>query len=121
MNQRMTNNMPDPFVNKQSTKHLKTGFLAVVCLVVLVILAIPLYKAYLDLQDNEASLKLAQAENQQAVENNRDIQIEYQRVNDPNYLEDIARRDYYYSKKGEIIFILPEEEVPVNQEELNQQ
>lgn len=55
-------------------------------------------------------LDQAQAVNRQAVENNRQAQQEFQRVQDSEYLAQIARRDYYYSKEGEIIFDLKEED-----------
>lgn len=84
------------------------------CFVMLLIVGIPLYKSYNQLQANQEVYQQAQAENRQAVENNRLIQREYQKFNDPEYLEEIARRDYYYSKDGEIIFVLPEEESSVN-------
>lgn len=46
-----------------------------------------------------------QAHNQ-AVQQNRAVQQEYLRLQDPDYLAEIARRDYYYAKPGEIIFDL---------------
>lgn len=61
-------------------------------------------------------LNQAQAVNRQAVENNRQAQQEFQRVQDSEYLAQIARRDYYYSKEGEIIFDLKEED----QEEISE-
>lgn len=48
-----------------------------------------------------------QAHNQ-AVQQNRAVQQEYLRLQDPEYLAEIARRDYYYAKPGEIIFDLGE-------------
>ena len=87
---------------------LRTMMIIGTCLFVIGMLAIPLFKAYQTGQVALKDYKEAQANNIQAVENNRIIQAEYQRSNDPSYLEDIARRDYYYSKQGEIIFILPE-------------
>lgn len=54
-------------------------------------------------------LEATKADNRQAVENNRQAQEEFQRVQDSDYLAQIARRDYYYSKEGEIIFDLKED------------
>ncbi|MGX7092073.1 FtsB family cell division protein [Hutsoniella sourekii] len=56
---------------------------------------------------------------QEALDQNRQVQAEYQHLHDSDYLANVARRDYYYSKPGEIIFELGEEESPVFQE--NQQ
>lgn len=55
-------------------------------------------------------LAQVQVAHKQAVNTNREAQQEYQLVKDSEYLAQIARRDYYYSKKGEIIFDLEERE-----------
>lgn len=47
---------------------------------------------------------------QQAVENNRLAQQERNQVQDADYMGQIARRDYYYSKPGEIIFQFEDKE-----------
>lgn len=44
----------------------------------------------------------------QLVKENAEIQREYQLIQDPEYLAQVARRDYYYSKPGEIIFKIDE-------------
>lgn len=93
---------------------MQTAFVVAFCLVMLVLVGIPLYQSYSQMQVNQDQYQQAQAENRQVVENNRLIQREYQKFIDPDYLEEIARRDYYYSKNGEIIFILPEEDTTVN-------
>lgn len=87
----------------------KTLIIGLLCLAVLIVFAIPLVKTYIDSQTYQAAYEAEQAANKQAVEQNRLIQADYQQVNNPEYIEDIARRDYYYSKEGELIFILPEE------------
>lgn len=93
----------------QANQGFKTLMIAFICFAVLIVFAIPLIKAYLDSKEYQAAYEAEQAANKQAVEQNRLIQADYQRVKDPEYIEDIARRDYYYSKEGELIFILPEE------------
>ncbi|AXY26540.1 hypothetical protein CL176_11335 [Suicoccus acidiformans] len=59
-------------------------------------------------QENQAAYEAARASHQVAVEKNRKTQEEYQRVQSPDYLAEIARRDYYYSKPNEIIFEIGE-------------
>lgn len=82
--------------------------LLVICLVPITFLAKNLWTTYQEKQSYEADYRLAQTNNQQAVEQNRQAQEDFQRLKDPNYLAEIARRDYYYSKDGELIFILPD-------------
>lgn len=54
------------------------------------------------------NFKQTQQAHNQAVQQNRAVQQEYLRLQDPEYLTEIARRDYYYAKPGEIIFDLGE-------------
>lgn len=49
---------------------------------------------------------VSQEAHEQAIQQNRSVQQEYQKVQNPDYLAEIARRDYFYSKPGEIIFDL---------------
>lgn len=84
-------------------------FVMFTCVLVMCIAAIPLIKTWIQTQDYKAKFEEAKQHNQQAVEANRQVQAQYQQVNDPKYLEEVARRDYYYSKDGEIIFVLPED------------
>ena len=37
----------------------------------------------------------------------KDLQTEVQSLQDPKYVSELARRDYYYSNEDEIIFVLP--------------
>ena len=48
----------------------------------------------------------AKAEQELAIKQNRELFQATQQLKDPQYLEDVARRDYYYTKPGEIIFEL---------------
>lgn len=88
---------------------IQTKFIVAACVCAIGLCAVPLYKTISNAESYKQEFEKAKATNQQAVENNRLIQEEYQRVNDPDYLADVARRDYYYTKSGEIIFVLPEE------------
>lgn len=55
-------------------------------------------------------LAQVQTAHKQAVNTNREAQQAYQMVKDPDYLAQIARKDYFYSKEGEIIFDFVEED-----------
>lgn len=87
----------------------QTKFIVAACICAIGLCAVPLFNTVNKTESYKQEFEKAKATNQQAVENNRLIQEEYQRVNDPEYLADVARRDYYYTKSGEIIFVLPEE------------
>lgn len=87
----------------------KRLFILATCFFVMVVAAIPLMNTWIQTHEYQAKFEEAKKHNQQAVEANRQVQAQYQKVNDPAYLEEVARRDYYYSKDGEIIFVLPED------------
>ena len=55
-------------------------------------------------QANQAQLEVAQLDYQQAQESLAELNERKQILEDPDYLAQVARRDYYYSKPGEIIF-----------------
>lgn len=57
----------------------------------------------------EQQLVSAKAENEVAIVQQREVTREHQQLQDPDYLEGVARRDYRYSKPGEIVFILKDE------------
>ncbi len=46
----------------------------------------------------------------QYTEENESLNEEIEKLSDINYLLQIARKDYFFSKDGEIIFKLPDEE-----------
>ena len=71
-----------------------------------VLTGLPLWQTYQQQTTYEKQLEQAKVEKEQAVQQNRDVFQVTQQLKDPNYLEDVARRDYYYTKPGEIIFEL---------------
>lgn len=100
--------LPDQKMKGQNSPS-KRLFIIFTCILVMCVAAIPLIKTWIQTHEYKAKFEEAKHQNQQAVEANRQIQAQYQQVNNPEYLEEVARRDYYYSKDGEIIFILPED------------
>lgn len=82
--------------------------LGVVGLLVIVLTIISLGQTLIEHQAVSAQLASSQATYNQLVETNRQAQQEYNQVLDEAYLAEVARKDYYYSKPGEIIFDLGE-------------
>ena len=108
MRQNQTSNIKHQST-QSSESPFQTKFIIAACIVAMGFCAVPLISTINKTAGFQQEYEKAKVTNQQAVENNRLIQEEYQRVNDPEYLADVARRDYYYTKSGEIIFVLPEE------------
>lgn len=52
-------------------------------------------------------VKVSQSLNQVKLEN-EELTYQVSRLNDKEYIAEIARRDYHLSKPGEVIFITPE-------------
>ncbi len=53
---------------------------------------------------HQQQVEVAKADYQQAQERLAELTEQKKILSDPDYLSQIARRDYYYSKPGEIIF-----------------
>lgn len=104
--------------NRNKTKQTAKGkyqkqfniLFGVICVVFVVLASASLMKNVVKRQATLEQLTQVQAKHDQAVEKNRQAQQEYNQVQDDEYLEQVARRDYYYSKDGEIIFDLGETE-----------
>lgn len=54
----------------------------------------------------QTAFEMAKLEQDKVIAKQRRIAKDYQRVQDPDYIAGLARRDYYYSKPGELIFEL---------------
>jgi len=59
------------------------------------------------LEKKEELKKVEQLANQEKLEND-ELKYQVSRLNDRDYIAEIARRDYYLSKPGEIIFLTPD-------------
>ncbi|UUX32886.1 FtsB family cell division protein [Fundicoccus culcitae] len=77
-------------------------------LIVLSIFVVPLYQTYTQSQQVKSEYEQAVADNTQAAQRYQTVQDEFQLLQNPEYIAEIARRDYYYSKPNEIIFDLGE-------------
>ncbi|WP_017187584.1 FtsB family cell division protein [Alkalibacillus haloalkaliphilus] len=60
--------------------------------------------------EKESEYEQLQSELQAQLEEKEELEREVELLNDVDYLLQIARKDYFFSKEGEIIFTLPEEE-----------
>lgn len=67
---------------------------------------VPLIQAINESQSISQTLQTTKQAEKEAMQDNIQAQEEYKHMQDPDYLADVARRDYYYSKPGEIIFDL---------------
>jgi len=65
-------------------------------------------RALLNEKQNEYNELIAELE--QIEYNNENLKYEIELLSDLDYLLQIARKDYFFSKDGEIIFKLPDEE-----------
>ncbi|XJS10308.1 septum formation initiator family protein [Aerococcaceae bacterium WGS1372] len=92
---------------KQAEKFSKRTLGIIVIGIVGVSLSIvPLIQAMNESQTIMHTLEETKKAEKEAMQENIQVQDEYKHMQDPDYLADVARRDYYYSKPGEIIFEL---------------
>ena len=67
---------------------------------------VSVFKAQQQHKQYQTQLEQAKAAQEIAVKQNRELFQATQQMKDPHYLEEVARRDYYYTKPGEVIFEL---------------
>ncbi|GGK33569.1 cell division protein DIVIC [Caldalkalibacillus thermarum] len=60
------------------------------------------------LQEMEAELNLLQVQVEEARMRQAELKTEINRLHDPEYIAEIARRDYFLSREGETIFKIKE-------------
>ncbi len=56
------------------------------------------------IEDQQADLAKVRAEAEAATERHRELQEQIDRLHDPDYIAEVARRDYFLTKEGEMIF-----------------
>lgn len=93
-----------------SRKQLMQWVLGSIVVVVLVSSAWSLYQTVNAYQEQQISLQESKKEYQEAQKLHAQLIEESKLVSDSDYLGQIARRDYYYSKPGEVIFELGQTE-----------
>ncbi|WP_124058186.1 FtsB family cell division protein [Vaginisenegalia massiliensis] len=87
-----------------------TKRIALLGVVAVLITGVPLINTLAQSVSQNTKLEAAKAANKVAIQQNKEVADELQRLKDPSYLAEIARRDYYYSKEGEIIFDLGQDQ-----------
>lgn len=101
--------MAEVIPNKPASKQsfgIRTMGIIILGIVVVGLSTFPLLQALSDSQETTQTLKDTKQAEKEAMQENIQAQEEYKHMQDPDYLSDVARRDYYYSKPGEIIFEL---------------
>lgn len=76
----------------------------------------PLFKTIDSTQSVKSQLVEAEKNYQLAQEYYETVKDEHERSQDPEYLAKIARRDYYYTDDGEIVFDIGEDGKAMDQE-----
>ncbi|MBD3948640.1 septum formation initiator family protein [Tuanshanicoccus lijuaniae] len=116
----MKNNREDyPTQSQQQKKNRVSKIVLLFCLSIIGVSSWSLWQVIEKKEEMMMQLTQAQTANKKAVEKNRQAQQEYQQAQDEDYLAQVARRDYYYSKPGEIIFDLKKEVETTSNEQDN--
>ncbi|MBG9980674.1 septum formation initiator family protein [Facklamia sp. DSM 111018] len=115
--------------NRGNSNQLPTGYqtnvthhgafrlvLTVLGLLIMGLVAYPLFKTIDSTQSVKSQLVEAEKNYQLAQEYYETVKDEHERSQDPEYLAKIARRDYYYTDDGEIVFDIGEDGKAVDQE-----
>lgn len=105
-------NMAEPLPQPQKAAksfRIQTVIIMAIGIIGVSLATVPLVQALKESQMVTQELKAVKQEEKEAMQENIQAQEEYKHMQDPDYLADVARRDYYYSKPGEIIFDLEED------------
>lgn len=60
------------------------------------------------LAEKEQQLQQLQREKEQATREQAELTYKVNRLQDEEYIAELARKHFYYSKPGEIIFVIPD-------------
>lgn len=93
--------------NKSQRNRQPRKWLVMVCLACVGLSSSYFYHALTQKNEYQEKLEVAKRQKREARNRLEAKEIEYQHALSPEYLEQVARRDYYYSKPGEIVFDLP--------------
>lgn len=92
--------------SSRNFKRLRPSIIGLIGFFAVAIAGFPMIQTLTHSKEIAENYATTQAMHEQAIQQNRAVQQEYQKMQDPEYLAEIARRDYFYSKPGEIIFDL---------------
>lgn len=93
----------------QKKKNKASRWIGLISVLAIIITIIPLSQSIMRTQAAKDELVRAQQTFQEIDAFYQTVQGEYERAQNPEYLEKIARRDYYYTHEGEIVFDLGSE------------
>ncbi|MBZ6527059.1 septum formation initiator family protein [Aerococcaceae bacterium DSM 111021] len=102
-------NMAEPVEKKKKPNNafkMQTLGVLAIGIIGVTLATVPLVQAYWESEVLTQELATAKEQEKEAMQENIQAQEEYKHMQDAEYLADVARRDYYYSKPGEIIFDL---------------
>lgn len=104
--------MAQPPVEKKEVKQaisLRTLSIFAIGMIAIFLATMPLVQAYKEAEMVTQELQAVKEQEKEAMQENIQAQEQYKHMQDSEYLADVARRDYYYSKPGEIIFDLSDD------------
>lgn len=78
-----------------------------VCTVFLAWAVIQLLQQTEKIAEKQNELAQAELKLQQTTEMKQELEDEIERLHDPEYVEELARKEYYMTREGEIIFVDP--------------
>lgn len=102
---------PQPASNEvKASFNARTLIIFALGIVAVILASVPLVQAYKEAGMVTQELQTVREQEKEAMQENIQAQEQYKHMQDPEYLADVARRDYYYSKPGEIIFDLSDDQ-----------
>lgn len=78
-------------------------------LTVIISLSVTFYKQEAAVNKQQAEIEKLTKELDELKTEERNVRDEIQKLNDDDYIAKIARRDYFFSKEGEVIFPISKE------------
>ncbi|OGX68642.1 MAG: hypothetical protein A2189_03530 [Paenibacillus sp. RIFOXYA1_FULL_44_5] len=97
---------PSQQVNKSSRRRIR--FVTLLMAAFLIWAIFILYEQFGQVKEKAQQLASIQSEFDQTKKLNGSLQLEVTRLNDPEYIKQMIRKDFYYTKKGETLFITPQ-------------
>ncbi|MFC4737774.1 septum formation initiator family protein [Bacillus daqingensis] len=76
-------------------------------LLFVIIVSVTLYQQHSAIQDSERENQLLQEELEELQAEGSSLEEEIELLHDPEYIAELARRDFFLSKPGETLFQLP--------------
>lgn len=101
-------------LQEQNDKRRKRGMIRRIMALVIVfsffasLCLISIYNQYATLEEKRAIKEELSEELEMLVQRESELRHDIEALNDLDYIAEIARRDYYLTKEGEILFKLPE-------------